>query len=105
VNCYPFIEAEKAGDHNVERACELLGVSRSAYYTGGDPAAHGADTAEGTDGDDSPDSDDAAVQRHHPSTSRSTVRPVDQGARVAGVPASTRGMTRTTRPITTVEHR
>jgi hypothetical protein len=33
VNCYPFIEAEKAGDHNVKRACELLGVSRSAYYT------------------------------------------------------------------------
>jgi transposase InsO family protein len=32
VNCYPFIEAEKQGDHNVKRACELLGVSRSAYY-------------------------------------------------------------------------
>ena len=32
MNCYPFIEAEKAGDHNVKRACELLKVSRSAYY-------------------------------------------------------------------------
>jgi len=32
VNVYPFIEAEKAGKHNVKRACELLEVSRSAYY-------------------------------------------------------------------------
>jgi transposase InsO family protein len=32
VNCYPFIEAENAGNHNVKRACELLQVSRSAYY-------------------------------------------------------------------------
>jgi transposase InsO family protein len=32
VNVYPFIEAEKQGDHNVKRACELLQVSRSAYY-------------------------------------------------------------------------
>jgi transposase InsO family protein len=30
--CYPFIEAEKRGDHSVKRACELLQVSRSAYY-------------------------------------------------------------------------
>jgi len=29
---YPFIEAEQAGKHNVNRACELLKVSRSAYY-------------------------------------------------------------------------
>ncbi|MFI6829431.1 IS3 family transposase [Kribbella sp. NPDC050241] len=38
MNCYPFIEAEKQGDHSVKRACELLQVSRSAYYadrTGG----------------------------------------------------------------------
>jgi hypothetical protein len=27
VNCYPFIEAENAGNHNVTRACELLKVS------------------------------------------------------------------------------
>ena len=32
MNCYPFIEAEKQGEHNVKRACELLKVSRSAYY-------------------------------------------------------------------------
>ena len=32
MNCYPFIQAEKQGDHNVTRACELLKVSRSAYY-------------------------------------------------------------------------
>jgi transposase InsO family protein len=32
VNVYPFIEAEKVGEHNVKRACELLQVSRSAYY-------------------------------------------------------------------------
>jgi putative transposase len=32
VNIYPFIEAEKASDHNVKRACELLKVSRAAYY-------------------------------------------------------------------------
>lgn len=29
---YPFIEAEKAAERNVARACELLEVSRSAYY-------------------------------------------------------------------------
>jgi transposase InsO family protein len=32
VNVYPFIEAEKAGRRNVKRACELLQVSRAAYY-------------------------------------------------------------------------
>ncbi|SIN22399.1 IS3 family transposase [Micromonospora cremea] len=32
MNVYPFIEAEQAGEHNVKRACELLEVSRSAYY-------------------------------------------------------------------------
>jgi hypothetical protein len=31
---YPFIEAENAGGSgNVKRACELLKVSRAAYYT------------------------------------------------------------------------
>ncbi|GAA4260377.1 hypothetical protein GCM10022255_088780 [Dactylosporangium darangshiense] len=34
MNVYPFIEAEQAGKHNVKRACELLKVSRSAYYGG-----------------------------------------------------------------------
>jgi transposase InsO family protein len=47
VNVYPFIEAEKqrshtgAGGGNVARACELLEVSRSAYY------AHAATRAAG----------------------------------------------------------
>ncbi|MFI6485879.1 hypothetical protein ACIBH1_48810 [Nonomuraea sp. NPDC050663] len=29
---HPFIEAEKPGGHSVKRACELLGVSRAAFY-------------------------------------------------------------------------
>ena len=33
MNLDPFIEAEKAQQRNVKRACELLEVSRSAYYT------------------------------------------------------------------------
>jgi transposase InsO family protein len=32
VNLYPFIEAEKAQQRNVKRACALLEVSRAAYY-------------------------------------------------------------------------
>ena len=32
MNLYPFIEAEKAEQRNVKRACELLEVSRAAYY-------------------------------------------------------------------------
>ena len=32
MNVYPFIEAEKSGQRNVKRACELLQVSRAAYY-------------------------------------------------------------------------
>jgi hypothetical protein len=32
VNIYPFIEAEKVGRRNVTRACELLKVSRAAFY-------------------------------------------------------------------------
>lgn len=32
MNCYPFIEAEKQGRRNVKRACELLKVSRAAFY-------------------------------------------------------------------------
>jgi transposase InsO family protein len=38
VNVYPFIEAEKAQQRTVKRACELLEVSRAAYY------AHRAET-------------------------------------------------------------
>ncbi|MEV6601985.1 IS3 family transposase [Actinoplanes sp. NPDC051346] len=32
MNAFAFIEVEQAGKHNVKRACELLEVSRSAYY-------------------------------------------------------------------------
>jgi hypothetical protein len=32
VNIYPFIEAEKVCRRNVKRACELLKVSRAAFY-------------------------------------------------------------------------
>jgi transposase InsO family protein len=32
VSLYPFIEAEKTQQRNVKRACELLEVSRAAYY-------------------------------------------------------------------------
>jgi hypothetical protein len=37
VNVYPFIEAEKAQQRTLKRTCELLEVSRAAYY-----AHHGA---------------------------------------------------------------
>jgi hypothetical protein len=41
VSVYPFIEAEKAQQRSVKRACVLLEVSRAAYYThrGGVPSA------------------------------------------------------------------
>ncbi|MDX3434139.1 hypothetical protein PV664_35290 [Streptomyces sp. ME01-18a] len=29
---HPFIEAEKRAGHNVKRACELMKVSRTAFY-------------------------------------------------------------------------
>ena len=32
MSIYPFIEAEKAQQHSVKRACELLEVSRAAFY-------------------------------------------------------------------------
>jgi putative transposase len=32
VSAYPFIEAEKVGQRNVTKACELMEVSRSAFY-------------------------------------------------------------------------
>jgi transposase InsO family protein len=51
VNVYPFIEAEKTGDHNVKRACELLEVSRAAYYAqrAGRPSARACEDAELTE--------------------------------------------------------
>ena len=32
MSVYPFIEAEKVEDRNVTQACELMEVSRSAFY-------------------------------------------------------------------------
>ena len=32
MNVFPFIEAEKAEQRNVAKACEMLEVSRSAFY-------------------------------------------------------------------------
>lgn len=32
MKAHPFIEAEKAAGHGVQRACRLLEVSRAAYY-------------------------------------------------------------------------
>jgi transposase InsO family protein len=48
VRLYPFIEAEKSGQRNVKRACELLKVSRSAYYAarGDEPSDREQDDAE-----------------------------------------------------------
>ena len=39
----PFIEAEEAAGHSVKRCCELLEVSRAAYYERrrGVPSAQG----------------------------------------------------------------
>jgi hypothetical protein len=43
VNVYPFIGAEQAGRRSVKRACELMKVSRYAYYqyTRGDRSPRG----------------------------------------------------------------
>ena len=48
MNCYPFIEAEKVRQRNVKQACELLKVSRSAYYQarGDEPSDRAAQDAE-----------------------------------------------------------
>jgi hypothetical protein len=48
VRFYPFIEAEKSQHGNVKRACELLEVSRSAYYAAreGSPSQRAAEDAE-----------------------------------------------------------
>jgi transposase InsO family protein len=51
VNVYPFIEAEKQGGQHVKRACELLRVSRAAYYADRDdqPGARHREDAELTE--------------------------------------------------------
>ena len=46
MNVYPFIEAERAQQRTLKRACELLEVSRAAYYAhraGTVPARHRTD--------------------------------------------------------------
>jgi transposase InsO family protein len=50
VNCYPFIEAEKAGRRNVALACALLKVSRAAFYAHlSGPSRHEREDAELTE--------------------------------------------------------
>jgi transposase InsO family protein len=47
VNCYPFIEAERAGRRSVKRACALLKVSRAAFYSHlSGPSRHEQEDAE-----------------------------------------------------------
>jgi putative transposase len=51
VTVHPFIEAEKQAGHSVKRACELLKVSRAAFYarrtsTPGPRAVHDAELTE-----------------------------------------------------------
>ena len=48
MNCYPFIEVEKAQQRNVKRAYGLLTVSRAAYYAArdGQPPARDREDAE-----------------------------------------------------------
>ena len=43
MSVYPFIEAEKAQQRNVKRTCELLEVSRAAYYAARDGQPSGRD--------------------------------------------------------------
>ena len=46
MSVYPFIEAEKQGSRNVKRACELLKVSRAAYYAARNGRPSGRDRAD-----------------------------------------------------------
>ena len=48
---YPFIEAEKVAGHHVAKACELLEVSRSAYYqrSNGEPSTRAVTDAQLTE--------------------------------------------------------
>ena len=66
---YPFIEAEKQNSHagrdgNIARACELLKVSRSAYY------AHATARAVGGSRRQREDADLAERIRHHHAASK-----------------------------------
>ena len=88
--CYPFIEAENAGNGNasgnVKRACELLKVSRAAYY------AHRAKQVSGPSPREQRDAEltDKIVQIHDTSD-RPTARrgsTTSSGPKASGVPAS-----------------
>ena len=46
MNMYPFIEAEKVASRNVARACELMEVSRSAYYQQRDQVPSARETSD-----------------------------------------------------------
>lgn len=46
MNVYPFIEAEQAEGRNVKRSCELLEVSRSAFYQRATPSLRETQDAE-----------------------------------------------------------
>ncbi len=46
MNVYPFIEAEKVASRNVARACELMDVSRSAYYQQRDQVPSARETSD-----------------------------------------------------------
>lgn len=46
MNVYPFIEAEKVTSRNVARACELMEVSRSAYYQQRDQVPSARETSD-----------------------------------------------------------
>ncbi|GGV90741.1 hypothetical protein GCM10010228_79750 [Streptomyces massasporeus] len=51
MNVHPFIEAEKQAGHSVKRACELLKVSRAAFYArrAGTPGPRAVQDAELTE--------------------------------------------------------
>ena len=67
---YPFIEAEKAQQRSVKRACELLEVSRAAYYAQrpGTPSARQLADTELTEHSARPTRHPGAATARHAST-------------------------------------
>jgi putative transposase len=83
VNVYPFVEAERAQQRNVKRACELLKVSRAAYYAarGGQPSGRDRQDAELT----------VRIRAEHTRSRAGTARRGSVpscAARAAGIPVS-----------------
>ena len=70
MNLYPFIEAEKAQQRNVKRACELLEVSRAASYAHRDdvPRHASAPTRSSPSASAKPTRRPTAATAHHAST-------------------------------------